>query len=383
MATKKSGGSRKNTPRGSNTARKTSGSNSSYTTSRQRQEALAKEARQDRAKRTWKTIGIAFLVLILLAVLGFAGFGIAYVVTDGFGGKVPTAVIMIEDDMYTESADGIASYPGDEIRVQSLTGATEYDVRIEANAESGDFSFTVGAEPYTWHDLAGQDVTKGFTLTQTELGFTVDYESFETIIAAVKGTDVVIAEDADLSGDMFDLVITMGETEYRFGFGIGLPVSGIELDPDHIVINVDKQPVEEPEEPSEPETPPVEEPDEPEEPAVNGNAREFIRCTVSAVKALEEAAKNRDNPTIGVPETDPDALAALNECKNELTQADELYTLVQGDSDGIQDDQLAADYYAAYNAVTAMTLQIEMGTYTKSSVAEIIADLGDIMERYQ
>ncbi len=383
MATKKSGGSRKNTPRGSNTARKTSGSNSSYTTSRQRQEALAKEARQDRAKRTWKTIGIAFLVLILLAVLGFAGFGIAYVVTDGFGGKVPTAVIMIEDDMYTESADGIALYPGDEIRVQSLTGATEYDVRIEANAESGDFSFTVGAEPYTWHDLAGQDVTKGFTLTQTDLGFTLDYESFETIIAAVKGADVVIAEGADLSGDMFDLVITMGETEYRFGFGIGLPVSGIELDPDHIIINADKQPVEEPEEPGEPETPPVEEPDEPEEPAVNGNAREFIRCTVSAVKALEEAAKNRDNPTIGVPETDPDALAALNECKNELTQADELYTLVQGDSDGIQDDQLAADYYAAYNAVTAMTLQIEMGTYTKSSVAEIIADLGDIMERYQ
>ena len=383
MATKKSGGSRKNTPRGSNTARKTSKSNSSYTTSRQRQEALAKEARQDRAKRTWKTIGIAFLVLILLAVLGFAGFGIAYVVTDGFGGKVPTAVIMIEDDMYTESADGIALYPGDEIRVQSLTGATEYDVRIEANAESGDFSFTVGAEPYTWHDLAGQDVTKGFTLTQTDLGFTVDYESFETIIAAVKGADVVIAEGADLSGDMFDLVITMGETEYRFGFGIGLPVSGIELDPDHIIINADKQPVEEPEEPGEPETPPVEEPDEPEEPAVYGYARDYIRCTVRAVKALEEAAKDRDNPTIGVPETDPDALAALNECKNELTQADELYTLVQGDSDGIQDDQLAADYYAAYNAVTAMTLQIEMGTYTKSSVAEIIADLGDIMERYQ
>lgn len=382
MATKKSGGSRKNTPRGSNTARKTSGSGS-YTTSRQRQEALAKEARQDRAKRTWKTIGIAFLVLILLAVLGFAGFGIAYVVTDGFGGKVPTAVIMIEDDMYTESADGIALYPGDEIRVQSLTGATEYDVRIEANAESGDFSFTVGAEPYTWHDLAGQDVTKGFTLTQTDLGFTVDYESFETIIAAVKGADVVIAEGADLSGDMFDLVITMGETEYRFGFGIGLPVSGIELDPDHIIINADKQPVEEPEEPGEPETPPVEEPDEPEEPAVYGYARDYIRCTVRAVKALEEAAKDRDNPTIGVPETDPDALAALNECKNELTQADEFYTLVQGDSDGIQDDQLAADYYAAYNAATAMTLQIEMGTYTKSSVAEIIADLGDIMERYQ
>ena len=383
MATKKSGGSRKNTPRGSNTARKTSKSNSSYTTSRQRQEALAKEARQDRAKRTWKTIGIAFLVLILLAVLGFAGFGIAYVVTDGFGGKVPTAVIMIEDDMYTASADGIAIYPGDEIRVQSLTGATEYDVRIEANAESGDFSFTVGAEPYTWHDLAGQDVTKGFTLTQTDLGFTVDYESFETIIAAVKGADVVIAEGADLSGDMFDLVITMGETEYRFGFGIGLPVSGIELDPDHIIINADKQPVEEPEEPGEPETPPVEEPDEPEEPAVYGYARDYIRCTVRAVKALEEAAKDRDNPTIGVPETDPDALAALNECKNELTQADEFYTLVQGDSDGIQDDQLAADYYAAYNAATAMTLQIEMGTYTKSSVAEIIADLGDIMERYQ
>lgn len=387
MATKKSGGSRKNTPSKSSTARKTTGSGS-YTTSRQRQEALAKEARQDRAKRTWKTIGIAFLVLILLAVLGFAGFGIAYVVTDGFGGKVPTAVIMIEDDMYTESADGIALYPGDEIRVQSLTGATEYDVRIEANAESGDFSFTVGAEPYTWHDLNGQDVTKGFTLTQTDLGFTVDYESFETIIAAVMGADVVIAEGADLSGDMFDLVITMGETEYRFGFGIGLPVSGIELDPDHIVINADKQPVEEPEEPEtppveEPDDPEPEEPDDPEEPAVYGYARDYIRCTVRAVKALEEAAKDRDNPTIGVPETDPDALAALNECKNELTQADEYYTILKDYSDEILDDQLTADFLAAHNANMAMTLQITVGTYTNSSVAEIIADLGDIMERYQ
>ena len=101
-----------------------------------------------------------------------------------------------------------------------------------------------------------------------------------------------------------------------------------------------------------------------------------------AVKALEEAAKDRDNPTIGVPETDPDALAALNECKNELALADDYYTLLQG-SDEIQDEQLTADCLAAYNATLAMTLQITMGTYTKSSVAEIIADLGDIMERYQ
>ena len=227
MATKKS----------SNTGRR-SGTKSTpaRTTSKQRQAALAKEARQGNAKQTWKAIGIGLLCLVLLAVLAFAGFGIAYVVTDGFGGRAPTAVIMIGDDMYTASADGLAIYPGDEIRVQSLTGSSQYEVRIEADAEHGDFAFTAGAEPYTWHDLAGRDVTQGFTMTQTDVGFTLEYESFETIISAVLGTDVVIAEDADLTGDKFCMVVTLGETEYTFGFGIGLPVSGIELDPDHIIV---------------------------------------------------------------------------------------------------------------------------------------------------
>lgn len=225
------------TKKRSNTGRRSSTKNApARTASRQRQEALAKEARKDSAKRTWKTIGIAFLCLVLLAVLGFAGFGIAYVVTDGFGGRAPTAVIMIGDDMYTASADGLAIYPGDEIRVQSLTGSSQYDVRIEADAEHGDFAFTAGEEPYTWHDLAGRDVTQGFTLTQTDVGFTLEYESFEAIISAVLGTDVVIAEDADLTGDKFCMVVTLGETEYTFGFGIGLPVSGVELDPDHIIV---------------------------------------------------------------------------------------------------------------------------------------------------
>lgn len=201
---------------------------------------LEKETRREKSRSIAKRIFVAVLIVVLVAILGFAGFGIAYFVTDGFGGKVPTAIVMIEDKIYTDSADGAEIYPGDEIRVQSLTGATEYVVKIEATAESGDFSFTVGAEPYTWHDLAGRDMTKGFMLEKTDTGFTVKYDSLSAIVGAVLGADIEIAEGADLTGDLFVLVITIDETEYRIGFGIGLPVTDIAVNPDHIVINADR-----------------------------------------------------------------------------------------------------------------------------------------------
>lgn len=150
---------------------------------------------------------------------------------------------MVGDKIYTEDTNGVTIYPGDEIRVQSLTGAEGYTFRIEANGEK-DFAFTVGEEPYSWKDLAGRDMTKGFTIEETENGFTVDYTDLEGVISSVLGAEVTIGEDTDTSGDPFVLIVTCGEKDLRLSFGVGLPVEGVEVDPDHVIISGAEDPAE-------------------------------------------------------------------------------------------------------------------------------------------
>lgn len=215
----------------------------SKTTYRTSSSNRQRQAKKEKTARTWRTVGIVILSVLLLAILAAAGLGIAYLVTDGFGGKAPTTIVMVGDKIYTEDANGVTIYPGDEIRVQSLTGAEGYTFRIEANGEK-DFAFTVGEEPYSWKDLAGRDMTKGFTIEETENGFTIDYTDLNGVIAAVLGAEVTIGEDADTSGDPFVLIVTCGEKDLRLSFGVGLPVEGVEVDPDHVIISGAEDPAE-------------------------------------------------------------------------------------------------------------------------------------------
>lgn len=202
-----------------------------------------RQAKKEKTARTWRTVGIVILSVLLLAILAAAGLGIAYLVTDGFGGKATTTIVMVGDKIYTDDTNGVTIYPGDEIRVQSLTGADGYTFRIEANGEK-DFAFTVGEEPYSWKELAGRDMTKGFTIEDTENGFTIDYTDLDGVIAAVLGAEVTIGEDADTSGDLFVLVVTCGEKDLRLSFGVGLPVEGVEVDPDHVIVGGAEDPAE-------------------------------------------------------------------------------------------------------------------------------------------
>ena len=206
------------------------------TTNRTSSSNRQRQTKKEKTTRTWRTVGIVILSVLLLAILAAAGLGIAYLVTDGFGGKAPTTIVMVGDKIYTEDTNGVTIYPGDEIRVQSLTGAEGYTFRIEANGEK-DFAFTVGEEPYSWKDLAGRDMTKGFTIEETENGFTVDYTDLEGVIAAVLGAEVTIGEDTDTSGDPFVLIVTCGEKDLRLFFGVGLPVEGVEVNPDHVIMS--------------------------------------------------------------------------------------------------------------------------------------------------
>ena len=334
------------------------------------------KAKNEQREKIARTVAIVLLVILLLAILGFAGFGIAYLVTDGFGGKVPTAVVMIDDEVYSESTDGLTIYPGNEVRVQSLTGETEYTVKVEGNASTNNFAFTLGDEPYTWRDMDGEDMTAGFTIAQTGTGFTIEYESLPSIITAARGAEAVI-EDVDLSGDLFTMVVTLGEREYRFGFGVGLPVSDVVIDPDQIVIQdpdgalQPEEPAEEPENPAEePENPaeepenPAEEPEEPtEEPETPADdpteqptesiEEQFIRYVVAGARA-----DNIDD--------------ALDAWRN----ASPLYNQI---AESATSDE---DVRTAMSAFMILQNAVMDNEYTEEEAASVQAALGDLMERY-
>ena len=330
------------------------------------------KAKKEQREKIARTVAIVLLVILLLAILGFAGFGIAYLVTDGFGGRVPTAVIMIDDEVYSESTDGLTIYPGEEVRVQSLTGDTEYTVNVEGNASTNNFAFTLGDEPYTWRDMDGEDMTAGFTIAQTGTGFTIEYESLPTIITAARGAEAVI-EDVDLSGDLFTLVVTLGEREYRFGFGVGLPVSDVVIDPDQIVIQDPdgalqpeepaEEPGEEPDDPAQQPEAPTEEPEEPEEPEIPADdpteqptesiEEQFIQYVVDGARA-----ENID-----------DAMAAWR-------NASPLYNQI------VESATSDEDVRTAMSAFMILQNAVMDNEYTEDEAASVQAALGDIMERY-
>ena len=87
-------------------------------------------------------------------------------------------------------------------------------------------------------------MTKGFTIEETENGFTVDYTDLEGVISSVLGAEVTIGEDTDTSGDLFVMVLTCGEKDLRLSFGVGLPVEGVEVDPDHVIVGGAEDPAE-------------------------------------------------------------------------------------------------------------------------------------------
>lgn len=329
-----------------------SGTSRSSTSQRMTKAEQEQKAKKEQRKKTARTVAIVLLVILLLAILGFAGFGIAYLVTDGFGGRIPTTVIVIDDEIYSQSAEDIEVYPGDEVRVQNLIGDTQYTMQIVGNASKNNFAFTLDGEPYTWRDMDGEDMTAGFTITQTETGFTIDYTTVQSILTEALGGEVVISEDEETTGDLFTLIITIGEEEYRFGFGVGSGVTEIVLDPDQIVI-ANKDGALQPDDPERP----TEEPEKPEDyPETIAEKEEaLIRYMVQAARAQ-----------------------SYEEIEPIMGTIHKLYTDIvsSGESSGDTDVRTALSAYVTFYYA------VQDREYTEEEAATVQEGLGDLMERY-
>ncbi len=181
--------------------------------------------------KVWKSI----LVIVLVAILGIGAVGVTYICTDGFGGKVKTMIVTIGDEVFSESAEGLAIYPDTNLRLISLTGSGSYSVTVRATAQKGSFPFLVGDEQYEWADVAGKDFTKGFQFENTAQGFKLGYDSLASIIASGFSESVKVEELSE-TADMFEMEIVCGKSKLVFGFSVGLPVTGVEIDKDQIVM---------------------------------------------------------------------------------------------------------------------------------------------------
>ena len=224
---KKSGGGNRNSPKRSAAPKKACA----------RPAARGGKSKQRKKEGKTKSILLTLLLLLLCAaVLAAGGFGIAYLVTDGFGKDGDRVAVTYEGRTYVRETEGLVlAIPEAEFTVQSLDREeAEYTVTIVAKA-GAEFEFKIGLETYRWSDMKGKDFTAGFRIERTEEGFRMEFGGIQEIVAAVQ-SGAVVEEDAYQGGDVFELVIGSGDRQIRLGFGIGYPVTGIELDPSVIII---------------------------------------------------------------------------------------------------------------------------------------------------
>ena len=222
-----------------------------------------------------KRIALIVLVVILIAALLGGGIYAAWHFTDGFktfpwqtqqpeeetGNNSGTNPGMITGNYYIET-DGMKYGDGGVARLASGSAFTVgagfgggYSVKFTARKIASDFSFTLGAEPYQWNNVAGDDFTEGFTVTKTGTGFTVEFGTLAEIVSAVKGNAVTIPEGQRASvPDKFTMAVTAANGR---GISLNFTLSAldVELDPDGIIFGNETAEPDAGEEPEPEETP--------------------------------------------------------------------------------------------------------------------------------
>ena len=128
---------------------------------------------------------------------------------------------------------------GQEITVGAGFGSN-YTVTMTARSTAEDFEFLLGAEPYMWSNIAGDDLTNGFTIEKSGTSFTMEFGTLADIISASKGNTVTIPAGSKVSlSDKFMMTVTAAN-----GRGISLTFTlaalGVELDPDSVIFGNEK-----------------------------------------------------------------------------------------------------------------------------------------------
>ena len=173
---------------------------------------------------------VILLIFAVMAVLAAIVFGIYYL-SNGFGGDYSTFVTSVNGKNIMKDGD-IELPSGSELKVTSIS---DYTVKVVAAETDSDFEITAEDEAMNFSELAGKDLTAGFTFTETDGVITVEYGSLSEILSAALGEEVTV--DGEAEGNLFTLVIESGKSSLALNFGLVVfaDVSGLIVTPDHIV----------------------------------------------------------------------------------------------------------------------------------------------------
>ena len=175
---------------------------------------------------------IIYVVIILLVLVAVAGVIIHFTRNS----QTPPA----EEGILSVSIDGENVANGSSAgtlvsgTVIAVDGATDCSVAVYAYCSDNDFELTVDGDVYYWSEFTDLNVTEGFTFSTAENGFEVKYTGFTDIVSKSQSGAEVNAVDM-VSGNIFRMVITSGESEFEFFFGISAEIADIALDIYHIV----------------------------------------------------------------------------------------------------------------------------------------------------
>lgn len=169
-------------------------------------------------------IKIILLILAVLIILAAAVFG-AYYLSNGFGGNYATFATNINGKLVLSS--GSIQLPrGSVIKITSFN---DYTLEVVAAEPEQDFALTVGGETVNYSDFAGEDMTAGFTFTESDGVITVDYGNLEEILTSALDKEVTVGDISE--GDLFTLIITSGESSINLSFYPQYDIAGISGNP--------------------------------------------------------------------------------------------------------------------------------------------------------
>ena len=196
---------------------------------------------QTKGKTAAKIIGI-ILVLLLLAGL----VAIIYKFTNGFNEDFKTFYVEYDGEQILTTESEMHLVSGNthrfDVKYTFDTENTEpkgYNVKIVPNAQR-DFDFTVDGERYLYSKQG--DMTAAFGLKKSDTYFELvlpeDFSLEYALQSCYPGKEVVVPEEAD-TGNLqpYMLVISSynDSVVYHIALSVGAEVTGVELDPDHII----------------------------------------------------------------------------------------------------------------------------------------------------